>query len=122
MEEEEKKKIRTSICEWIGIPDEQRPLEEVKALIEQMTPNVSDQDSGPAQDCYPWRDVFDSMIEHHNSVQTSEDKCPLCGKQLTRIWFDSPKWTWDNLMGRAGTMLICPHCAKQIKFMCFILN
>ncbi len=122
MKEEEKENLRAYLCKWFGISDEQRPLEEVKALIEQMTPNVNDDDNEPAQDCYPWKDVFESMIEHHNSVQTIGENCPLCGNHLTRIWFASPKWTWENLMGRAGTMFICPHCAKQIKFDCFILN
>lgn len=122
MKEGEKEKHREVPSKYLGITSEQRPLEEVKALIEQMSPNVSDKENGPSQDYYPWRDVFDSMVEHHNSVQKTEEKCPLCGKQLTRIWFSSPKWTWENLMGRAGTMFICPHCAKQIKFDCFILN
>ena len=47
--------------------NEQRPLNEVKTLIEQMTPKVSDE-----PDFFPWKDVFDSMLENHDNVQETE--------------------------------------------------
>lgn len=97
--------------------NEKRPLNEVKSLIEQMSPKVSDE-----VDFFPWKDVFESMLENHDNVQETEEDCPHCGLPLTRIWFCSPRRTWQNLMGRAGTLFICPHCVKQIKFNCFILN
>jgi len=97
--------------------NEKRPLSEVKALVEQMSLKVSDDSY-----YFPWKDVFESMLEYHNNVQETEERCPHCWSQITRIWFCSPKRTWEGLMGRAGTMLICPHCVKQIGFDCYEMN
>lgn len=51
--------------------------------------------------------------------------CPLCGKlseDLKWFWFESPRWTWINLMGRAGHMSLCPDCRCLIEFICVIMN
>lgn len=51
--------------------------------------------------------------------------CPLCGKpseELKWIYFNSPQWTWDKLMGRCGPMSICPDCGCIVEFICFIMN
>ena len=51
--------------------------------------------------------------------------CPLCGKpseELKWFWFESPRWTWANLMGRVGHMSLCPDCRCLVEFICVILN
>ena len=71
---------------------------------------------------FPWDDVLNSMVKYHERVSCSNDVCPECGRNCLRIYFSSPDWTWQQLCGRAGTMVICNHCPKQIDFRLEIMN
>ena len=56
---------------------------------------------------------------------TNHLPCPLCGKpseELKWFWFESPRWTWANLMGRAGHMSLCPDCRCLVEFICVLYN
>lgn len=56
---------------------------------------------------------------------TNHLPCPLCGKpseELHWFWFDSPRWTWENLMGSEGHMSICPDCRCLVEFICVLYN
>lgn len=73
---------------------------------------------------YPLEDV-EACLDKKTDAFPNQRPCPICGKrseELTWIYFESPKWTWDKLMGRAGPMSICPDCRCLVEFECFILN
>jgi hypothetical protein len=45
--------------------------------------------------------------------------CPTCNIEadaLSWFYFESPQWTWDNLCGSAGWMLVCDNCKRQADF------
>lgn len=45
--------------------------------------------------------------------------CPACGRaasELSWIYFSSPAWTWQQLCGRAGWLVICQPCHLQVDF------
>lgn len=81
---------------------------------------------------FPLKDVEACLNEEEKPILAMKVKdypnhrpCPLCGKpseELKWIWFDSPKLTWENLMGRAGDMSICSDCRCIVEFICVILN
>lgn len=71
---------------------------------------------------YPWIDVLCSMMEYPDDVSVIEEKCPVCGHELLRITFSSPRWTWNELCGRFGLMTLCPNCPKQVDFSLEIMN
>ena len=71
---------------------------------------------------YPWEDVFASMENYPERVLEIDRTCPVCSSKCVSLYFRSPDWTWKNLMGRAGNMVICPNCAKQLDFRCHILS
>jgi hypothetical protein len=51
--------------------------------------------------------------------------CPKCGRstnELAWFYFESPKWTWDNLCGRAGWMTVCDSCRVQVDFFLEVMN
>lgn len=53
------------------------------------------------------------------------DPCPSCGtpgEQLAWFYFESPPWTWTNLCGRAGWMVVCDHCQRRVASIVTILN
>ena len=65
------------------------------------------------------------LSERRIEDKTNHRPCPLCGKpseELKWICFNSPTWTWKNLMGRGGPMSICPDCGCIVEFICVILN
>lgn len=65
------------------------------------------------------------ISDRHLEDYTNCRPCPLCGKpseELEWIYFESPKWTWDNMMGQAGTLSICPDCGCLVEFNCLIRN
>lgn len=38
------------------------------------------------------------------------------------FWFVSPKWTWENLCGRAGWMILSKKDLRQIEYFLEIMN
>lgn len=45
--------------------------------------------------------------------------CPGCGREpsdLKWVYFSSPDWTWRQLCGRAGWLVICEACHMQVDF------
>lgn len=86
-------------------------------------------DDEPDKNRYPWEDV--DKARHNPRLQRKHppgeaDKyrvmakpCPKCGKasgELAWFYFESPKWTWENLCGRAGWMTVCDACHMQVDF------
>lgn len=71
---------------------------------------------------FPWEDVFSSMNKYPNEVILTSDDCDECQGKLLQIHFLSPEWTWRELYGREGRLIICPNCPKQQDFMCEIMN
>ena len=61
----------------------------------------------------PWEDIAKSMLTMPVSVIFNYDTCPKCDSSRTQLYFQSPEWTWQNLCGRAGHMVICPICRTQ---------
>ena len=71
---------------------------------------------------YPWRDVLASMYAYPDSVVLSDRKCHCCGSKIVRLHFVSCRSSWQHLCGRAGSMVICPSCVKQIAVRITVLN
>lgn len=71
---------------------------------------------------FPWEDVYASIVKEPDKVTAAKKVCSDCGQPLVRLYFSSPKWTWQHLCGRAGTMLICPSCGMQVDFALEIMN
>lgn len=55
-------------------------------------------------------------------IGVSRKRCSECLKKTILIYYISPERTWKSLAGRAGYMLICPHCLTQHSFYCTILS
>lgn len=88
--------------------------------------DVHPDDKGSAEksEIFPWEDVKKCMDDKIGAVP-NHLPCPICGKpseELDWICFSSPKWTWENLMGRMGPLSICPDCHCQVEFICMIMN
>ena len=77
--------------------------------------------SAPMED-FPWDDVLASMYAFPNSVVFSDKKCPCCGGETVQLVFESCSWSWENMCGISGTMVICPTCIKQIAFSMLCCN
>lgn len=65
---------------------------------------------------YPWEHVALSMLRFPDSVVLDYDKCPDCGHTRIRVFFYSPEWTWANMCGVGGDIVICPNCKVQAEF------
>lgn len=76
----------------------------------------------PRTEFFPWKDVFASMRAYPDKVFESRYSCPKCNHHLVEVYFRSPAWTWQHLMGRQGPMLICPNCCRQVAFRCEVMN
>jgi len=86
---------------------------------------------------FPWSHVM-KCINNQKSGETGkgyneilpkliEEKiiCPKCGKgvkYLKVFYFKSPPETWEMLCGRAGWMVICEDCKKQVYFKTEVMN
>lgn len=60
-----------------------------------------------------------------DSMRAAATPCPFCAspfKELERVFFVSPPWTWQELCGRAGWLTICPKCEIQVQFFCDLMN
>jgi hypothetical protein len=52
-------------------------------------------------------------------------KCPGCGRsasELSWVYFSSPAWTWEQLCGRAGWLVICRPCHLQVEHFLVEMN
>ncbi len=73
---------------------------------------------------FPLEDI-EACLDRKMTAMPNHLPCPLCGKpseQLEWIYFHSPQWTWQNLMGRGGPMSICPDCRCVVEFILHIMN
>jgi hypothetical protein len=58
-------------------------------------------------------------------LRAAAEPCPFCRApfdELTRVYFVSPAWTWEERCGRAGWLTICDHCHVQVQFFCDLMN
>ena len=84
---------------------------------------------------YPWEDV--NKARHNRRLQTKHKPdeavsyrenarpCPKCGKgssELAWFYFESPRWTWQHLCGRAGWMTVCDVCQAQVDFFLEVMS
>ena len=81
-------------------------------------------------DDYPWEHVEASRrnrrlqkkhpaTEGQSRYLTDAKTCPKCQappEALSWFYFESPKWTWENLCGSAGWMAVCDRCHVQVNF------
>lgn len=86
---------------------------------------------------FPWEDIIVCQ-NNKKSPETGETEkdvrtrlqgkikpCPKCGKQFDEMkvfYFKSPPLTWMHLCGRAGWIVVCIGCKKQIYFECEVMN
>jgi hypothetical protein len=85
---------------------------------------------------FPWEDIAASrknrsLQRRHDPVEAksrylqSTPSCPDCGRtpsDLRWFYFKSPTWTWGNLCGQAGWMVVCDGCNKQVAFFLEIMS
>ena len=71
---------------------------------------------------FTWKDVVESMKERQTIPKIIDHKCNKCRNNTVVVYFVSPMWTWENLCGRAGYLVICPHCIEQLDFSCTVMN
>ena len=90
---------------------------ETKHLIKRMN-GAGDKD----KDIFPWEDVSVSVKSQKKNPIIIDHKCDKCGDNTVVVYFVSPAWTWEKLCGRAGYLIICPHCVRQIEFICSYMN
>lgn len=88
------------------------------------------------EEFFPWHYVEESRkninLQQKNSpfyarqhYTKRAQACPHCQKsahELTWIYFSTPDWTWDKLCGKAGWLIICEDCNKQVDFFLEMLN
>ena len=90
---------------------------EIASLIKQMN-KVCDKNKR----IFPWNDVVASINDQEFAPIIINHKCNKCKKNTVVVYFVSPAWTWEKLCGRAGYLIICPHCVRQIEFFCSYMN
>ncbi len=78
---------------------------------------------------FPWEDVEaciqDPKLEKSHGVKAEylpeARACPTCNtppEKLRWIYFITPPVTWEQRRGRAGYLLICEKCRRQVDFFC----
>ena len=90
---------------------------EIASLIKQM--NKAGEEN---KRIFPWKDVVASIKEQEFTPIIIDHKCDKCKNNTVVVYFVSPQWTWEKLCGRAGYLVICPHCIHQIDFSCTVMN
>lgn len=90
---------------------------ETKHLINRM--NKAGEDDNHI---FPWEDVAVSVKRQKKNPIIIDHKCDKCGNNTVAVYFVSPAWTWKKLCGRAGYLIICPHCVRQMEFFCSYMN
>lgn len=88
-------------------------------------------------DQFPWEHVIacrnikkspntgETEKEFRKRFQGQINPCPKCGKSFDKMevfYFESPPKTWEMLCGRAGWIVICIDCKKQIRFELEVMN
>lgn len=95
-----------------------------------------EEDVGEPEGFFPWEDVDASrqnkaLQRRHVKKRARADyaaQTPACARcatpsdRLTWIYFESPEWTWKHLCGRAGWMVVCDRCRRQVGFFCEVLS
>lgn len=90
-----------------------------------------EQDAG-----FPWEDVQASRANKRLQSRHPVDQkkmtylpwasaCPICHTPADRLawfYFKSPEWTWELLCGRAGWLVVCDRCRRQVNFFCELMN
>ena len=86
---------------------------------------------------FPWEDIIacrnkkkssetgEAEAEARKRLEGTIAPCPKCGKKFEEMelfYFESPEETWRHLCGRAGWIVICPDCKKQIRFMLEVMS
>ena len=78
----------------------------------------------------PWEDLEDSRrnrrlqkkhpVAEGKGIYLAQAKpcpgCPTPPDGLSWFYFESPKATWEMLCGRAGWMVVCDRCKRQVDF------
>ncbi len=121
MEKEDQKRTIAKLIKELRYSEED--LENIRAYYtcpDRMDKNF--QHPNCSADYYPWEDVTASMLYNTDSITYIDKTCRVCGDQLIKIKFKSPSWTWRQLCGRAGEMILCVECPCQIKFRLTIMN
>lgn len=90
--------------------------EETRELIKKMERTRSE------EIIFRWDEVIASIQQSETNPLVIPEKCDKCHNDMIVVYFVSPAWTWKNLCGRAGDLIICPHCIRQLKFNCTIMN
>lgn len=49
-------------------------------------------------------------------------RCKRTGSDLAVFYFRSPEWTWQQLVGRAGFLVVCDHCPNHVAFFMRSMN
>lgn len=73
---------------------------------------------------FPWKDVLNSLSTQKVTpkVYVVSSTCDRCQQNLVVVHFVSPPWTWEKYCGRAGELVICSHCMRQLDFVCTLMN
>lgn len=95
---------------------------------------IDDRDSDEL--IFPWSDVEASRAdtrlarEHPAGEGIAQyldhaKACSECGAKaavLEWLYFRSPAWTWEQLVGREGWLTICRSCHHQVDFFVVVMN
>ena len=90
---------------------------EIASLIKRMN-KAGDENKS----IFSWKDAVASIKEQQFTPIIIDHKCDKCKNNTVVVYFVSPAWTWERLCGRAGYLVICPHCIEQLDFSCKVMN
>ncbi len=105
--------------------DRQRELfamsERLKALDVQ---NESREYEFPLEDIIECIENVEFQLHHNPKTARKEYGASIAPETENCFWFyfKSPQWTWENLCGRAGWMVLSKKDLKQIDFFLEIMN
>lgn len=97
--------------------------EEKLSLIQHLKEHIPE--FGKKEEAYkifPWEDVVSSIEDNLDDIDTDKECCAFCGRNIVSLYFSSPEWTWESMLGCAGYMKICVNCGKQLHFDCTEMN
>lgn len=125
-----------------NLPEGKEPTkEEIKKQIEQgkaeevSIKDIEDEQPINQQWEFPWEDVERCRkskrlqkkhpIPPFDTFEYPISPCPKCGtpaKELTWLYFESPKETWEHHCGKAGWLIMCDTCRVQVQFILEKMN
>ena len=77
----------------------------------------------PRNQFFSYESIYECVTTFEDwGIGVSRRRCYRCLHNTILIYYISPEITWKSLAGRAGYMLICPHCLAQHEFHCTILS